>query len=312
MKAAQITQYGGPETIHLNENTPKPIPKEGQILVAVSSASINAFDWKIRSGMYQKMMPLQFPFTMGGDYTGKVVEVGQGVSDFTIGEEVYGQAIILNGGTGTMAEFVAANTKNSAMKPKSANFVEAGALPLVGVSALQALEDHIKLKSGQKILIQGGAGGIGHIAIQIAKALGAYVATTVKTADTDFVKELGADVVIDYTSQKFEDILTNYDAVFDTVGGETADKSFLVLKKGGVLVSMLGQPDEALAKKHEVTAIGEMTHTDTAHLKRLGELVDNGKVTINIDKTFPLENTREAFSYQEKNHPKGKVVIKIT
>jgi NADPH:quinone reductase-like Zn-dependent oxidoreductase len=261
--------------------------------------------------MYQKMIPIQFPFTMGGDFTGKIVAVGDSTSDYKIGDEVYGQAIVLNGGSGTMAEFVAANTKNTALKPQKATWEEAGALPLIGTSALQALSDHMHVQSGQKILIHGGAGGIGHIAIQIAKAMGAYVATTVKLADTEFVKGLGADEVIDYKTQKFEEILKDYDAVYDTVGGETTDKSFTVLKKGGVLVSMVGQPNEKLAKQYEVTSIGQMTHTTTSHLQKLAEFVDNGKVTVRIDKTFAFEKVQEAFSYQEKNHPQGKVIIVI-
>ncbi len=257
------------------------------------------------------MAHISFPFTLGGDFAGKVVDLSSDVTDFKIGNDVYGQAIVLNGGSGTMAEYTAANTLNTAIKPRSINFEEAGALPLAGVSAIQALEDYMKLHSSQKILIHGGAGGIGHIAIQLAKYLGAYVATTVKAEDSDFVEELGADKVIDYKSQKFEEILTNFDAVFDTIGGEIAEKSFHILKKGGVIVSMLGQPNKELAEKIGITSIGEMTRTDTAHLNRLTELVDNGKIKIHIDKVFPFQLIRDAFKYQENSHPQGKVVIKI-
>jgi NADPH:quinone reductase-like Zn-dependent oxidoreductase len=311
MKAAQFNSFGEADVIQINDNAPKPSLKVGQVLIEIHAASINAIDWKIRAGFLQKMAPIQFPFTLGGDFAGKVIEADKEVSDFKVGDEVYGQAIVLNGGSGTMAEYAVSNAANTARKPQSTNFEEAGALPLAGVSAIQALEDHIKLQSGQKILVHGGAGGIGHIAIQLAKSLGAYVATTVKAEDGEFVKELGADEVIDYTSQKFEEILKEYDAVFDNVGGETAEKSFQVLKKGGVFVSMLGQPNQELAKKHEVTAIGQGTKTDTDHLNRLTELVDNGKIKVHVDKIFPLEKVQEAFSYQEKNHPQGKVVVKI-
>src|SRR6266404_5901274 len=195
MKAAQINSYGEPDVIQINENSPKPSLKQGQLLIEVYAASINAIDWKFRAGYLQKMAPVQLPVTLGGDFAGKVTEIGEGVSNFKIGEEVYGQAIILAGGSGSMAEFVAANSANTARKPQSASYEEASALPLVGVSAIQALENHIKLHSGQKILIHGGAGGIGHIAIQFAKSLGAYVATTVKIEDSDFVKNLGVDEV---------------------------------------------------------------------------------------------------------------------
>ncbi len=311
MKAAQINSYGGPDVIQINENTPKPTLKSGQILVENYAASINAIDWKFRAGYLQKMAPVPLPVTLGGDFAGIVTEVNEGVSDFKVGDEVYGQAIVLNGGSGSMAQYVVANGANTALKPKTANFEEASALPLVGVSALQALEEHINLTKGQKILIHGAAGGIGHIAIQFAKSLGAYVATTVKAKDFGFVKGLGADEAIDYTSNKFEELLKDYDSVFDTVGGETTDKSFQVLKKGGIIVSMLGQPNEELAEKYGVTAIGQGTKTDTAHLNHLSKLVDSGRIKVHIDKVFPFEQVKEAFTYQEKVHPRGKVVIKV-
>lgn len=311
MKAAQINKYGEPDVILINENAPKPSLKNGQVLVEVYDTSINAFDWKLRAGYMQQMMPLQFPFTLGGDFAGKVTEKSEDVTEFEIGDEVYGQANALRDASGSMAEYVAANTKNTAKKPQSTKFDEAAALPLVGVSSIQALEDEIKLQSGQKILIHGGAGGIGHVAIQLAKSLGAYVATTVKTEDIDFVKSLGADQIIDYKNQKFEEILTDYDAVYDTVGGETQEKSLQILKKGGVLVSMLGKPSDELLQKYEVTAVGQMTHTDTAHLSRLAELVDNGKIKVHVDKIFPFAEVKEAFTYQEKTHPQGKIVVQI-
>ncbi|MBI4057755.1 NADP-dependent oxidoreductase [Candidatus Microgenomates bacterium] len=227
------------------------------------------------------------------------------------GKEVFGQALVIRGNSGAFAEIVAVNNDTVAPKPKTASFEEAAALPLVGSSAIQGLEEHIKLQSGQKILIHGGAGGIGHIAIQLAKALGAYVATTVKTGDMEFVKELGADQVIDYKNQKFEGILKDFDAVYDTVGSETANKSFQVLKRSGILVSMLGQPDVALAQKYGVRAIGQMTAVTTARLNRLASLIDGGKIKVHVDKVFPLENVKEAFDYQQKNRPRGKVVLRI-
>jgi NADPH:quinone reductase-like Zn-dependent oxidoreductase len=311
MKAAQINQYGGPDVIHVAENAPKPILSKGHLLVENYSTSINAIDWKVKAGYLEKMAPLQFPITLGGDFAGIVVEIGEDVSDFNVGDEVYGQAIVLNGGSGSMAEYISVKNSTSAIKPKSISFEEASALPLAGVSALQAIEEHINLKNSQKILIHGGAGGVGHFAIQLAKSLGAHVATTANAEDSDFVKSLGADEVIDYKTQKFEEILKDYDAVFDTVGGEVTDKSFGILKNGGIIVSMAGQPNPELAEKYGVTAIGQFTKTNTKNLNRLTELVDSGKIKAHIDKTFTLDHVSEAFTYQEKIHPQGKVVVRI-
>jgi NADPH:quinone reductase-like Zn-dependent oxidoreductase len=191
------------------------------------------------------------------------------------------------------------------------NFAEAAALPLVGTSAVQAIEQHIKLQRGQKLLIHGGAGGIGSIAIQLAKSVGAYVATTASADDRVYVQELGTDQVIDYKKEAFEERLKDFDAVFDTVGGDTTEKSFKVLKKGGTLVSMLGQPNSALAQQHGVTAIGQMTHANTDVLRRLAQLVDSGAIKIHVDKVFPLEKAKEAFQLLEEGHARGKVVLEM-
>ncbi len=311
MKAVQINRYGGADVLQINENAPTPSPVKGQVLVEVYTASINPFDWKVRAGYLKDMMPLQFPATLGGDFAGKVIELGEDTSDFQKGDEVYGSANVFGGGSGAFAQFAAANIANTSLKPKSVSFEEAAALPLVGASTIQALEEHIKLQSGKKILIHGGAGGIGHVAIQLAKTLGAYVATTVGLDDKEFAKDLGADEVIDYKNQAFEDLLKDYDAVFDTVGGETTDRSFQVLKKGGVIVSMLGQPNLELAKEHNVNAIGQGTNIDTKHLSRLAELVDGGKIKVRVNKVFTLEQVKEAFDHQEKESPRGKVVLKV-
>jgi len=310
MKAVQINSYGGSEVLEL-KNISQPHASKGQVLVEVHAASINPFDWKIRAGYLKEMMPLHFPATLGGDFAGVVVKISEDVSDFKVGDEVYGSAIVLNGGSGTFAEFAAANTGNTAHKPKTVNFEQAAALPLVGASAIQALEVYIKLQKGQKILIHGGAGGIGGVAIQLAKSIGAYVVTTVSQDDKEYVRKLGADEVIDYKNEKFEEKLKDLDAVFDNVGGETTDRSFLVLKKGGVIVSMLGQPNPQLAQQHGVIGIGQGTEINTKSLKRLAELVDRGKIKAQVDKVFPLDRVREAFEYQEKDSPRGKVVLKV-
>lgn len=309
MKAAQIVEYGGNEKIQIYE-TDSPRPKAKQVLVQVHAASLNPFDSIIRAGLLQQMMPFPMPITLGGDFSGVITEVADGVSEFAIGDIVYGSANIANGGSGSLAEYAAANVANISIAPKIISLAEAAALPLVGSSAIQALEEHMQLSKGQKILIHGGAGGIGHLAIQLAKKIGAYVVATASADDVAFVKSLGADEVIDYKKKKFEDIVHDMDAVYDTIGGEIADRSFLVLKKGGVLVSMKGPPSAELAQKHGVTVVGQNTKTNISHLERLRELVDTEALHVRIDQTFDLIYVKDAFERLE-SRPQGKVVVKV-
>lgn len=310
MKAAQFNKYGDTSVIEINENVEKPQVAKGQILVEVHAAGVNPIESIIRNGYMQQMIPLSFPVTTGGDFSGTVSEVGEDVTDFKVGDEVYGVAHQLFGGSGTAAEYVAANITNSGSKPNTIDHIQAASLPLVGTSAIQALEEHINLQKGQKILIHGGAGGIGSIAIQIAKSLGAYVATTVSSDDVEFAKSMGADEVIDYKTQDFTTIIKDYDAVYTTVREGMVAKSIPLLKSGGILVTMSEQPDEELAKENNVTAIHQMSKANTQQLKRLKELVDEGKVKPFVEKTFTLDQTKEAYDALEK-HPRGKVVIKI-
>jgi len=234
--------------MEVNDKASVPNPSSGKILVNIKASGVNPIDWKIREGYMQQMAPLQFPSTLGMDFSGIIKQVGENVpSDFKQEDEVYGQASVLRGGSGAFAESALVDQDAIAHKPKTLNHIEAAALPLVGVSAWQALVENIGLSKGNKILIHGGAGGIGSIAIQLAKHLGGYVATTVSTNDKQFVQELGADQVIDYKAENFEDIIRDYDAVFDTVAGDTYKRSFKVLKKGsGIIVSMLEQPNSDL------------------------------------------------------------------
>jgi len=301
MKAVQIKSYGGNEVLEIKD-IDKPALKNGQVFVEIHAASLNPIDYKLRSGILKEWMPLTFPATLSGDFAGKVVETG---------EKVFGSCIVLNGGSGALAQFAACNISNMTPMPKHTDFTQAASLPLVGASSIQALEEHMNLSQSQKILIHGGAGGIGSIAIQLAKLHGAYIATTVRKEHEEFVKGLGADQVIDYETQDFSEIITDFDAVFDCVGGQVTNKSFKVLKKGGILISMLGQPDEALVKKYGVTGIGQFTKTTSEKLKRLANLVDEGKIKPQVDKVFPLEQIRQAFDYLEHGHPRGKVVISI-
>lgn len=311
MKAAQINKYGGSEVVEINKNMPKPAVSQGKVLIEVYAAGVNPVDWKLRAGYLQQMMLLKFPATLGGDFSGVVVDVGEDVSAFKKGDEVYGSALVLGGGSGAFAEFALASAKAAAHKPKRINHVEAAALPLVGVSAYQALVDHIGLTKDKRILIHGGAGGIGAIAIQLAKHMRAYVATTASARDIEYVKELGADEALDYKSQSFETILRDYDAVYDTVGGETYVKSFKVLKKGGIIVSMLEQPSSELMEQYGVNAIGQFTRINRERLSKLSEFIDKGIIKVHVDKTFPLEQAGEALAYLQSGHPRGKVVLKM-
>lgn len=211
MQALQIRRYGGKDVLELNQNAPKPIAGNEQVLVEVRAASANPVDWKLRAGYLKDMAPLTMPATLGGDFAGIVAAVGPGTSEFKVGDRVYGYASLLSGGSGSFAEAVAAKLSTLAPAPRNTSFVEAAALPLVGASAVQALERHIKLQRGQKILIHGGGGVIGSIAIQIAKSIGAHVATTAKADDRAYVQAMGAAEVIDYTKEPFEQRLKDFD-----------------------------------------------------------------------------------------------------
>jgi alcohol dehydrogenase len=314
MKSAQIKSYGGSEVVEINQSTPAPNdPSADKVLVRVKAAGVNPADWKIREGYFQQMMPLQFPSTLGMDFSGVIEKVGKGVSGFNQSDEVYGQASVIRGDSGAFAEMALANADNIAHKPKTLSHDEAAGLPLVGVSAWQALVETIGLSKDQKILIHGGAGGIGSIAIQLAKGIGAYVATTVSTNDKQFVKELGADEAIDYKTQNFEDVLSHdYDAVFDTVGGETYTRSFKVLKRGGIIVSMLEQPNQELMDRFGVKALSQFTQVNRERLTKLAQWVDENKIRVNVDKTFPLDETAKALEYQRDVHPRGKVVLQVS
>ena len=314
MKSAQIKSYGGSEVVEINQGTPAlNDPSAGKVLVDVKAAGVNPADWKVREGYFQQMMPLQFPSTLGMDFSGVIEKVGEGVFDFKQNDEVYGQAAVIRGGSGAFAEMALANADTIAHKPKILSHEKAAGLPLVGVSAWQALVETIGLSKGQKILIHGGAGGIGSIAIQLAKHIGAYVATTVSTNDKQFVKELGADEVIDYKTQTFEDLLPHdYDAVFDTVGGETYTRSFKILKRGGIIVSMLEQPNKELMDHFGVKATYQFTQVNRERLTKLAQWVDQNNIRVNVDRTFPLDEAGKALDYQRDVHPRGKVVLHVS
>ncbi|HSW99469.1 MAG TPA: NADP-dependent oxidoreductase [Patescibacteria group bacterium] len=310
MKAAQISEYGDASVIKVTE-VERPTPKDGQVVVEVYASSLNPFDSAVRSGYVQQNMPLKLPVTIGGDISGVVTEVGAGAEGFSVGDKVYGQANVVAGNSGAFAEYAATAAAQVAKAPSNLSFTEIASLPLVGVSALQALTQHINLRSGQKIFINGGAGGIGQVAIQMAKHIGAHIATTATGEEMDAVKALGADEIIDYKTQDFAEILSDYDAVFDTVGGELFTKTLSTLKQGGIAVSMAGQADEAKVKELGVTAISQFTHVTTDALNQLRELIESGVVKPNIGKVFSLEEIQEAFTARETGSVKGKVVLEI-
>ena len=316
MKAAQIRRYGDSEVVEINQSTPSlNDPSEGKVLVKIKGAGVNPADWKIREGFFKQMAPLQFPSTLGMDFSGVIEKVGEGVSpDLKQGDEVYGQAGVLTGGSGVFADMALANADAIAHKPRTLSHEQAAGLPLVGVSAWQALVETIGITKSKKILIHGGAGGIGSISIQLAKNLGSHTATTVSTNDTQFVKEeLGADEVVDYKTQTFEDVLPDdYDAVFDTVGGETYTRSFKVLKRGsGIIVSMLEQPVQELMDQFDVKAVYQFTQVNGERLTRLAEWVDQNNIRVNVERTFPLDEVRAALDYQRDIHPRGKIVLEM-
>lgn len=308
MKAAQINEYGDPSVIKINEvETPQIEPNK--VLVEVHASSINPFDGKLRAGMMKDFIPLKFPVTLGGDIAGVITEVGQGVTDFAVGDKVYGQAAAMNN-SGAFAEFAATSAEQIATMPRNLDFKQAASLPLVGVSALQALTEHIKLQKGQKLFIAGGSGGIGTIAIQIAKHIGAYVATTVPPEGIEAAEQLGADEVIDYTSQDFAEILRDFDAAYDLVGKEF-DKMLSILKKDGVAVSMVAQPNDQLATKLGVRAYLQSTKVTTERLNQLTTLIEANVVLPQVDAVYSLDNIVQAFQEKEGGGVVGKIVIEM-
>jgi NADPH:quinone reductase-like Zn-dependent oxidoreductase len=310
MKAARIEKYGHADVIEIKE-IDKPRPAQGQVQIEVHASCINPVDWKVREGSMAQMVQLKFPVTLGLDVAGVITEVSKGVTNVKVGDKVYGQAGAWAGGSGAYAEYATAPAGMIAKMPKNLSFAEAAAIVLTGVSAVQALNENMKLKSKQKILIHGGAGGIGTVAIQLAKHIGANVTTTATGDGIKYVKQLGADEVIDYKKQAFDEKVSNYDAVYDTIGDETYNKSFKVLKKGGIMVSMLMPPDNKLMKQYGVTAILQMTQITTKFLDELTKLVESKAVKVHVEKTYPLSQVKEAFKAQESGTVRGKVAVEI-
>jgi NADPH:quinone reductase-like Zn-dependent oxidoreductase len=305
MKAAYIQQFGGPEVLQYGD-LPDPSPGPGQIVVDTVAASVNGADWKVRSGGYDQP---KFPLILGRDFSGVVGALGSGVTDLRVGDEVFG---VLEGGRdGTYAEKIAVGAAIVAKKPSALSHVDAAALALTGLTALVAVEDTLKLKSGETILIQGGAGGVAGFAIQLAKHLGARVISTASAANLDYVRGLGADEVIDYNTTDFRQVVRNADAVFDTVGGDVALRSFAVLKPGGRAAFIASGAQAPKPDRSDVKSLRPAVGRDRAHLERIAELYRAGAVRLPPITVYSLADAAKALKVSESRHLKGKLVLKV-
>lgn len=332
MKAFALRRYGKKRALELAD-LPTPDLRDDEVLVQVHAAGVNLLDSKIRDGEFKLILPYRFPLVLGHDVAGVVIKVGPRVRQFKVGDEVYARPDDFR--IGTFAEFVPVKEASLALKPKDLTMEEAASLPLVALTAWQALVEKADLKKGQKVLIQAGSGGVGTFAIQLAKHMGAIVATTTSTTNVALVKSLGADVVIDYKTQDFEGVLRDYDVVLNSQDGKTLEKSLRVLKDGGKLISISGPPDPEFGK--EIGAPGSVRlvlrllssgirrkarsrgvgfsflfmKADGSQLREIARLVDAGVIRPVVDRVFPFEATNEAMAYVEAGRAKGKVVVKV-
>ncbi|WP_090851603.1 NADP-dependent oxidoreductase [Paraliobacillus sp. PM-2] len=310
MKAVVIQQYGNSDVLEEMEIS-KLAPEENQVLVEVYATSINPIDWKVREGYLKDMIPFEFPITLGWDVAGKIVAKGNGVTDYQVGDEVFARPATTN--RGTYAEYTLVDEALLAKKPTNLTFEEATSIPLAGLTAWQSLIDVAKLKAGEKVLIQAGAGGVGSLAIQIAKHIGAYVATTASEANENYVKELGADQFINYRTENFENKIDDFDVVFDTMGGEILDRGMKVLKPGGRIVTIAGQPNKELAKQYQVEAYSYWLEPSGKQLDELADLLSKGIIKPQVGHTFPFSaaGIKEAHDLSATHHAKGKIAIKM-
>lgn len=306
MKAMVIDGHGGPEVFRYAE-VPDPVPSAGQILVDVHAASVNAADWKVRLGENGSKAP--FPYILGRDFSGVVAALGEGVTDIQIGDAVFG--VCETSDEGAYAEKVAIMANIVAKKPDSFSHVEASALALIGLTALVTVEDTLELQAGQSILIQGGAGGVASFAIQVAKQIGAHVITTASASNHAYLRELGADEVIDYNSVDFTTVVNDIDAVFDTIGGEVGLRSFGVLKSGGRAAFIASGHAAPASPREDVRSMRPAVGRDRAHLERIVELVQTGAVRIPPITRYPLADAAAAHRVSEARHLQGKLVFEV-
>ncbi len=330
MKAAYISRYGKIDDVQIDEQ-PKPSLTEDTVLVKVHAASINPLDLRVLEGEFKAILPVPFPFILGNDFAGTVVEVGSNVTQFKVGDEVYAKTDL----NGAFAEYTVVQQSSLALKAQNISMEQAAALPLVALTSWQALVEIAKVQAGQKVLIHAGSGGVGSIAIQLAKSLGATVATTTSGKNSGWVKELGADIIIDYKTMDFEQELKDYDVVLDTQGGKTLEKSLNVLKRGGRLISISGPPDHAFAeainpnwflkcvipmlswsirhkaKKRGITYTFLFMQPNGQELSKITELVEAGKIKPVVDQTYGFVQIKEALQYVNTGRSKGKVVLQF-
>jgi len=331
MRAMVIDRYG--KVPMRLAKMPTPEIGEYEVLAEIHAASINPIDFKIRDGKVKLLVKYKMPLILGNDFSGVVAKVGAKVTRFKVGDEIYARP--RKSKIGTFAEYIAIHEDDIALKPTNLSFEEAASIPLVGLTSYQALTDIMQLQKGQKILIQAGAGGVGTFAIQLAKLMGATVATTASVAGVNLVKSLGADEIINYKTEKFEEILQNYDAVFDTLGGKTLEKSFDIMKDGGKIVSVSGVPNArfgkeygsgffktllfsaastkltALEKKHNVQYTFLFMKPSGEQLRTIANLIETDKIKPIIDRVFPFEDAQKAMEYAESGRAKGKIILKI-
>lgn len=332
MKAFVVDKYQKKGALRLAE-MPEPDPRDDDVLVEIHAAAVNLLDAKVRDGEFKPILPYRPPFILGHDVAGIVVRVGSKVRGFKPGDEVYARP--RDGRIGTFAQSIAMNEADVALKPKNLSMEEAASIPLVGLTAWQVLVEKAKLRKGQKVFIQAGSGGVGTFAIQLAKHLGATVATTASAASTDLVKSLGADIVVDYKKDDFENVLQGYDVVLNSQDAKTLAKSLRVLKPGGKLISISGPPDSDFARKQGLNIVlrlivGLLSRGIRRKAKRAGvdysflfmwaqgdqlgkitSLIESGAVRPVVDRVFPFEQTNEALAYVGTGRAKGKVVIKV-
>lgn len=306
-KMVRFHRFGGGEVLEVDDLEVSQ-PDAGEVLVLVHAASINPVDFKIRSGKYPSVRQDRLPYTPGRDISGVVTKCGAQVSRFKVGDEVFGMVGIHGGG---YSEQAVLSEDAIAAKPVGLDHLHASAIPLAGQTAWQGLFRHGGLRQGQSVLIHGGSGGVGHFAIQFAKAKGARVLTTVSTDNVAFARELGADVVIDYKTQRFEDHAFELDIVFDLINGETRERSWSLLKKGGVLVSTLTEPSHEKAKQFGVRALRYTVEPNGEELAEIVKLVAAGKVRPHVQKIFPLSAAVDALASVEGGHSVGKIVLKV-
>ncbi len=309
MKAVQINEFGDRSVLKLNDDVPVFVPTSKEVLIKVKSASVNPVDWKIREGYLQPMLNHPLPLTLGWDVSGEVTEVGDQVSHLKVGDEVYSRPDIAK--NGSYAEFITVVADEVAIKPKSLSWQEAAGVPLAALTAWQSLYEFAKLKEGERVLVHAGSGAVGQFAIQLAKIRGAYVYTTTSSKNTDLVLGLGADEAIDYKNEDFSE-LRDIDVVFDTIGGDTQANSWKTLKKGGRLVSITENPDEAIATNHGATGFFCFVQPNREQLEKLAEFADAGKLKVSIDSEFGLDQVADAHERSETGRAQGKIIINIS